>query len=456
MRHALMAPVALLALGLTGCAGLTPLVDLTALKAPTGDDVSLAKAKDHARDVRDAYRRELLNHTRWRGAASNGLLGIGALALGGGLAKSHSSVFNGLAWAGATTYGASQLNLRPENEAIYVAGVQTLDCALAAVSPLDIGGGREARIDGARARLSKALAEHGVALGNFERASANDAALQQAKATASRGLIQPAQQQLAAANQLLGKVRRAGVELINAVDGIRSELDKTLLQTVPDPKAALAVVGALNDFAQLAIGGIRKVDAKQAAHFDGENKAQNRRVGGAVGQVRLQAAAPDGSDSLSALLLAEAELQMARDSLGVEMAGLDGEASLGAAAQCKLVGLPPALSASTASLKFSAKKADVQSVVALGGQPPFTGTLSGGADSGLSLVVPHPFDRRFDVRATDKVEAGEYELVIRDAMRWHRRRSGWPSMWGMHRLRVLRRRPRARGGKRWLPTAWIS
>jgi hypothetical protein len=54
-------------------------------------------------------------------------------------------------------------------------------------------------------------------------------------------------------------------------------------------------------------------------------------------------------------------------------------------------------------------------VVAQGGQPPFTGSLSGGAESGLSLVVPHPFDRRFDVQASKDAKPARYVLVLRDA-----------------------------------------
>lgn len=411
-----------LALSLGGCA-VSPLPQWKPEKLP--DEVTLTEAKGYARSLRERFQQRLDSQVRQQGALSSSLLGLGAVATAAAIGGANSNVYGGLALLGGTSYAFGQQNLRSGRLGAYIAGIEALNCALAIVTPLDVSQAHAQKIDASLAALDEALKQQRVAMGavsvlhkTLDAAQADLMSSLKLRLDAAEALARSATLVRDNAVALRGKQQQAGRELVNAVDRVRTEVDKALLQTLPDLSAVTATVAGLGPLADRFLPG-----ANIAQRLGKSQEALGAAQAGVGSKLNEKSADPKLSrmvagvrQALSALDKADADLDQASSTLRTQVAGMDPATDTAALRECKAAGVVAPLVTSNSELHFSgAGKEETQSVVVSGGNKPYVVDLQSGRGSGLSVRSPAPFDSRFDVTAAANATAGSYAVLVQDS-----------------------------------------
>jgi hypothetical protein len=216
----------------------------------------LASAIDYANSWRLRYYDAVGDQATLRNSAALGLLGIGGVALGYGLAGGGSgAVFAGLGAAGATLFGGATYFQNTPRDRTYLAGSQAIGCALLAVRPLMMSQSDFEDLTADLASLRIAIGETQDAVGAVQVAEdvirskdANNAYLPDADAT-----LNAAAKDLSSSNkiykngQALRKdVASAGYTLRVIVDNIVATVADKLTQTEPDLSSLAGIVGGLS------------------------------------------------------------------------------------------------------------------------------------------------------------------------------------------------------------------
>ena len=151
---------------LAGCAN--PIVklelaghSLKASPAPEGEPTSMAQAIAKLNHMRAAYNEAILSQTGTSQNAITGLVWLGAVMLGA-VSSVHKDVLVTTGVIGGTTYGLTIAQLDKRRIEVWQAGIDTLDCARAAIVPLEIGDTERDRVrDGLktlRVKMAEAVA----------------------------------------------------------------------------------------------------------------------------------------------------------------------------------------------------------------------------------------------------------------------------------------------------------
>lgn len=417
--------VAVAAACLTGCAG-APLIDVTKpgfTRTQDGgnDPTTLAEARKSLLHLRGAYRdamAEQLNATQTSGA---GLVALGAAVAGMAGGTAHKNAILGVSLVGGTAYAVGNLTLDRRRVLAFDAGIRALDCAHAAVIPLDLGAERLGALQKANASLKRTRSEletSSLALRKLAALLQSESLLDPTSSAALRALLaqidaalEGSEKTRKAAARLTEDTREIGARLQNTVNTIAARVDGFIAQTVPDLTAVPQAIAGLGGFAAaFAPGaGIDKTLAesmRQAADALKANAAPGGEPGKRVEQ--LKTAMTEASKLVNTL-------SVANDAVIELLGAVDGTAVVGALKACNVADVALPLSLEPTALLVDAKGGLGKGFAIRGGTKPYMVRWLDAAADGLSLSFTGGFADLAQVSAGKEVPSGGYRLQVSDA-----------------------------------------
>ncbi|WP_395060027.1 hypothetical protein [Polaromonas sp.] len=411
--------VALLAavLLLSACAG-TPYVriDSTDSTVPT-EPPTLPASIRHAEGVQRIYRDKLIELGDAERHLSNGLIGLGALALGLGISGSHSSAIRGVALIAGTAYTLGTFNTDKRRAAVYGAGIEALNCASGAVTPLDFNkatvtlitdllndkGAQQARV------IQQVSAVLGLVASTEAAGNANANAVTAARATvvSAQAALARATEAKKAGDHLMMRHYRAGGDLRNAVKTIDAQVLNAIRSTEVDiravPNALAQLAGSSQIFSDASAGTITvptPPDTEKAVRAAGDKNQPDLRV-------QLDAAVFNLQVAIAAL-----------DTHTARLAGIVASVDKDTAEKlkaCKIEGLILPIAVSTGTVSFKEKTPGVEIVDISGGQRnTYRAEFMVRPHPGLSVRIPRSSDT-LEIEATAQTVPGTYRVRVDDA-----------------------------------------
>lgn len=414
--------VAIAAACLAGCAG-APLIDVTKpgftrTQDGGGDPATLAEARKSLLHLRGAYRdamAEQLNATQTSGA---GLVALGAAVAGMAGGSSNKNAILGVSLVGGTAYAVGNLTLDRRRVLAFDAGIRALDCAHAAVIPLDLGEARLKHLKAANDTLKKArrdVEDKVLELRESIKTPPNAMPLprdveQAMKALLSRidVALQNSDKTRKAATRLAEDTREIGARLQNTVHAIAARVDGFIAQTVPDLTAVPQAIAGLGGFAAaFAPGaGIDKTLAKDLKAYGETAKSDNEELKERLKKVQdLSAKAENLVEALAA----------ANEKVIEQLGTVDGSAVVTALKECKVADVALPLSLEPSTLSVDAKGGPGKGFAIRGGTKPYMVRWLDAAADGLSLSFTGGFADLAQVSATKEVPGGGYRLQVSDS-----------------------------------------
>lgn len=415
--------VAATAACLAGCAG-APLIDVQQpgfTRAQDGGDnpVTLAQARKSLFELRGAYRdamRQQLSVTQY---SSAGLVTLGAAVVGLAAGNAHKDAILGASLLGGTAYAVGNLTLDRRRVLAFDAGIRALDCAHAAVIPLDLGQIRLGALQRANATLKNTrgdLEASALALRTLAGQLRSDAQLATevppdlpvllAQIDAA---LEGSEKTRKAAARLTEDTREIGARLQNTVNTIAARVDGFIAQTVPDLSAVPQAIAGLGGFAAAFAPGagidktlaesMNRATAKLQAHSGtGEEDAKVKHL----------------KDQMTVASERVAALSTANDEVIEQLGAVDGTAVVGALKACNVADVALPLSLEPAALTVDTKGGPGKGFAIRGGTKPYTVRWLDAAADGLSLTFAGGFSDLVQVSAKD-VPAGGYRLQVSDS-----------------------------------------
>jgi hypothetical protein len=416
---------------LCGCA-VNPIARWEPPKSSDVPSYTLDYAKTYAQYARRAYQQTIDQQTRMTSDLSSGLIGLGAVIAGLALSNAHRDAIVGGALIGGTAYALGNWNFSKQRLLVYQAGVESINCALRAVAPLDMSDADLGQLnlalaeveitvpevqkvtDRARSNLAK-LAERGL---TSDRIRSADAAI----AEADRSVV-VANAVLVAGRQLSTKVRRAGTELINTIDRIGAAVDKAALDTLPDLSAVPKVIGGLAGFAGgFAPGaGLEQSIPLALASYDKTQKTTTQGLGG-IKDASGKALLGPSQQEVSALntdiqtMVAQAQkLATSASRVRARVSGYEGAAADGLN-DCGVAEISTMLRVIPEKVVFTGGADETNNIMVSGGKKPYVAILQQMPAEGLTIRNPAPFDSTIQVIAGKSLTLKKtFNLMIMDS-----------------------------------------
>lgn len=392
-----------------GCST-TPLV----LPWPGSDPVvagaSMPGALGYLDAVRVGYRNGVATQLNDERAASNALLGTGALIAALALGKVHRDAIIGTAFLGGTGYAFSQSNLQRPRLLIYQAGVEALNCAERAVTPFAISKDEQDSLTGSLRKLERSRQALVVAMAEVQRAVntlKDDIDLPAAQATLSTARVQLADSEktLRAGSAFNASVTRGARDLVAAVNGIDAAVTRSLANATPDlsnvPKLVSGLAGMVGAFAPGA-----GVDELMMARMAAVNAAGGAPRSGA----KAESAVVIATEALVAAIIAN---QAANADTAARLAGRIGPFPDDAFKDCGVAQVVSALNVSPQRLNFTAGVNDKRVIDISGGIKPYFVEIEGPASKALTAKGPIRFDTRSELTFDGSAASGAAEGTLR-------------------------------------------
>lgn len=408
-----------LALGLAGCAG-SPLIKFEAPGFTATGGVPAAmpvhQAREHLFRLRGAYREAMSQQLDATQFSGSGLVVLGAAVAGMAAGSSHRDVILGTSLLGGTAYAVGNLTLDRRRVLAFDAGIRALDCANAAVIPLDMPAARFKTLQKSTQELRSAWEQASRASKAFSAVAASNASpdkeLNQV-ADDARGRLDEAGRTLRSAERVVAGLQEVGGRLYGTVLTISAQVDAFIAQTVPDLSAVPQVVGSLGSFAAaLAPGagvdaalrnGLEEVNRRLSkASAQPDNKASNEK------QLATKSALDEIQRALSAMSgpIAEVNAILATIDIDAVVSGLKG---------CKVEGVTLPLVAEPAKLPVVADGSPAKGFAIRGGTKPYMVRWLDAAPVGLTLAFTGGFADSAQVSAAQGVASGVYRLEVSDS-----------------------------------------
>ena len=423
-RFAIRAIVAACAASLAACA--SPIVRWQAPSGTEEKPQTLAYARAYAATAREAYRSEIASQFNASNNLGAGLIGLGSLVAALAAGSAHRDAILGTTLLGGTAYGVGQWNLRPQRLLIYQAGVEGMNCALAAVIPLsmsdtDLGSLRagladiEARVGSTNAAIDAAAAALAPLRSRLE---PTDIARDEAILAAAADAVVLANKVLPAGRQLAARVQRLGLELISTVDRIAAAVDKAVQSTLPDltsvPKIVAGLAGNAGSFAPGSGVEASLKDALASARITPKSGSViNQDASAEVKARKLEA------DELETKLVAvdkeRRELLAAVAGVQARISAVDSSATADALKSCGVADLPLGLKLTADKLSFPGGTDASKAFVISGGNKPYVLELLDSPVDGLSVKGPVPGESRAQVSVTQALASGSFSLLVMDS-----------------------------------------
>lgn len=418
--------IAVVALPLTGC-GINPVVSWQPQTEPAGRLDSMATARADASTLRRALHDKADAFVGAKTALNDGLLGLGILTLGLAAGKVHRDAYVGSAALAGSAYLFGTKNLQDSTLQAYQSGIGAVNCAEAAVRPMQVSDGALVAIANDARALQPEVMTLGMAIARAQNQLAAASGLDTAfAATAQRRIdasVATYDKAVAAAAQaatLEVTVTKAAGALKGTLAEIHREVNKLLAKTVVDPstipKSLTSLVKIVGGFGSgLGIDTFltsRLAAANLAPAPVGAGTAQGMRVlgEGAVAPATVPAALMAALETLAA---AQAAVAVRAEPLA---ARLERYRSFDDAAELSKCGVADAASALTIDreqLVFEAKAASDQSksITTSGGLKPYTARFRDSPTRGVEVINPLPGDRSIEIKVPKGTE-GNFELAL--------------------------------------------
>ena len=369
----------------------------------------------YAHTARSAYQKYIDQQSVMSGTLSSGLIGLGGIIAGLATFGAHRDTIVGAGLLGGTAYALGNWNYSKQRQLIYQAGIEGINCSIRAVTPLYMSSDELQKLNAAIAEvdrlaplvLRKAEEADAELSGNVSADARDDA---KAQITGARDAVAAANKTAVSGRQLATKVRRAGTELVNAVDRIDAAVGKAALDTLPDLTAVPKVVGGLAGFAGSFAPGAAAIisQANQVKPRGGSEGAGVRR-----GE---QERAPELDRKLRELGALVDQLALAAQAVAAHTVGYDSALNTDGLSDCGIGNVASALRAAPDTITITASTDQTKRFLVSGGTKPYGSVLLDNLPEGLTVRNPAPFDSTFEVNATKSVKTnGQFNILVTDA-----------------------------------------
>jgi len=390
---------------LVGCANPVVKLDVAghspqASPAPSGEPASIADAINKLNHVRAAYNEAIRDQTGTTQNSVTGLVWLGAVMLGGA-SKVHRDVLVTAGVIGGTTYGLTVAQLDKRRIDVWQAGIDTLDCARAAIVPLEMTDGdrlalrgslgtlrgRKAAVEAARSKLAAHLGEIYVT-------AEADEAIRALLLTTDEALKQSMQTQRG--GEFLVRASR-GSELSSAVNRISSKVTEVMGNIALPPTAVKDILAGLPTQINAIVPGA--VSTSKAAAGDGGAKAESE-----------SKFAPDIQGMKQAL----SQLAVAQEAVNDLLETVDAPAAVAALKACNLAEVIKPLELVPSTEIFTQGRARVAGFEIKGGLPNYRVKVLGALPEGLSVSFEGDSANTVSITASDKVQPAEVRILVSD------------------------------------------
>ncbi len=415
---------------LSACASVSPVVTWTPSPEPDPGVDTLSVARKNAAELKATLQARADEFVGEKAALNNTLLGLGVLTLGLATGKAHRDTYTTAAGAAGSAFLFGNQNLQASVLTAYQDGIGAVNCAVAAVGPMQVGASTLSEIRSDATSLRSALPGLATAVAKAEVALAGTANLPAALATAAQQQIDAARAtytkgsaasgQAAVLPQTVGKVAS---KLKAALSEIHKVVNDFAAKGVSD---STAVVDSLKSLVSIITGFGRNVGVDVLVKSTGAGNAPA--AGGNQSDIgnasTASLARPDENQlkaltsALQALAEANAKVAVLADPLITQLEGLrtfDASVDL---AKCKVTNAAGAFGIDRTQLDFTANDKDDQTarIVASGGTAPYVGRFRDSPTFGIEVTNPFAYDRTFEVKIPKTVKAGtSLTLSITDA-----------------------------------------
>ncbi len=404
--------IALLIAALSGCAA-NPYVSVPREPSPLPDrpqqGKSLAQSLRYADALYDAYENKLIEEYDRQRALSGGLLTLGALGVGLAASRAHADNLLGVALGGGLAYQLGTWNTNDGRLGLYLEGMKAINCAKAALVPLQLDESVLSRADQLQVEVGNQVKVAARAGGDVLSAMSEVARLR-AAGSAVTALEANAQTELASLVTLLNdantlaaqaagqrlRVQGASHNFEQTIDRIRTTVDAALKGTLADISKLPDAIASFNRYASAVVPGVQ-LDASRNAAVAGLNK----KVGPIAPPVTAQARSErsrlqaEDQDPSSALAQALGAMRAEQHYLAWLISRLRGAVEVSSAEQIKsrLDGcgvdakVVSALSVTRATLNFVAGTAGVETVGVKGGTQPHAASWASLPHTGMSFTL---------------------------------------------------------------------
>lgn len=405
---------------LSACSTPNPMVTWVPTPEPKPGIDTMAVARTNAEELKAALQARATGFVGDKAALNNTLLGLGVLTLGLATGNTHRDAYTGTAGLAGTAYLFGNQNLQPAVLAAYQDGIGAVNCAVAAVGPMQVGPDTLAAFDRDAASLRDELKALAAAVSAAEVALAGVSNPPPALATAARQQIDDAR----ATYTKGGAASKGAAELPQTVGRAAGGLKATLAEihkTVNDLAAkgvadSAAVVASLKSLVSIITGfgqnlGVSVLAKPGAAGTASGGPGAQNDPGTKEGE---KAPAPDMvqveglRSSLATLAVANAAVLVRAEPLGVQLDGFKTYKGTDELTKCKVTNATSAFNVDRPELEFTANDKEDQSarVVASGGTTPYAGRFRDSPTFGVEVVSPFAHDRTFEVKVPKTVKAG--------------------------------------------------
>ena len=334
---------------------------------------------------------------------NNGLLGLGIVALGLAVGKVHKDSFSAIAFGAAGAYSFGQLGISKPRQLVYFQAVDAVNCALKAVSPLDISPDSLKALQGRRQPLEGAITALVQAMQALQgQGGANSTVLLPARTSLLGG-----QQMVAELDGLPERADKSARDLSLALDEIAAKVNTLAAGTVAESGAVVQILASLGDIAPRFAPGL---GLDTAFKPKGSITSQSLMSGGAKDDRQLATLA-----QLEAAVQAATQvLELQRQSVDEGLKPYRGHAQADALRGCGVADLAVALKADISSLNFSGKTDETQTVRISGGVKPYVVRLRESPAAGVEVRPPLPGDSSVEVHVPAKTATVDRTLLILD------------------------------------------
>jgi hypothetical protein len=393
----------------------------------TGSQVTISEARAYAQRARGAYVQALETEVNAQSNVGNALIGVGTLSAALAAFKAHRDALVGTALLGGAGYAYGQWNISRQRQLVYIAGMDAVNCAVAATNPFDHSEEDRRNLRTALAELETALNRYGSVADAVSAAAANlpqdettaaERAGAAAAVAAASKLASDGQQVLAGGRQTLVKLQRVGGELMAAVDRVGNAVNKAILDTIPDLASIPKVVGSLGTYAgHFAPGAAIDTQIQKRFATYAPPATDDSGRSGRSGRGSTRSADPDRqlAKAIAALQAASTDLGFKITSARAHAMAYDAPAPSTALASCGVTIAFP-LAASPTSLTLKGKVEQTYTIVLRGGTKPYSVQQQGALPTGVTVKPPIPFDSAIVVATTNALEhAKAFSLLVLDS-----------------------------------------
>ena len=415
------------AAALPGCA-VNPLVDVPD-RSTEGEVTTMPSALTRARHLKEGYHRKAYEFVDKQVVLNDALLGLGVLTIGLGASRGvHPDAFRSTAFLGGATFLFGQQNTSKSRLDIYQSGIGSVNCALTASLPLQVGNAELAAIAEESKATKKVLPAFGASLANAEAefAVARESLLPSAvpliedQINGARLARAAALAALADAGGLPAQVGTVAKQLRVTLDVIEVQVNKKLGSTVADPAAVQQSLTSLATLAGRTAPGLG-VDKFFTPTSGDAATAQGGSDGSGAALAAKRAVRPSNTltAALRDLAMRRAELEAEAVPLAQRLLPYKGhtEASATALKACDVVSVSSALAVDQDELRFNTSAdAQTKTLVISGGVKPYVVRLRESPTLGIEAQSPVSGDSAVLVKVPKGIAAGTaLTMIVSDA-----------------------------------------